>query len=182
MDLQKPQQLKEQISMNSLIFNIDFDGTCTTHDFPNIGKEIGAVPVLRKLVEKGHQLILFTMRCDHEDQPTGNDPSIEYIKGNFLTGAVNWFERHTIPLYGVQCNPTQHSWTKSPKSYAHLMIDDSAIGTPLLKIPEISKRPFVNWFHVAGLLSREGIFTWKEASDTQEEIKVFFEEHYNIEL
>jgi len=29
---------------------IDFDGTCVTHEFPKVGKDIGAVPVLKKLV------------------------------------------------------------------------------------------------------------------------------------
>jgi len=24
---------------------IDFDGTCVTHEFPKVGKDIGAVPV-----------------------------------------------------------------------------------------------------------------------------------------
>lgn len=29
------------------IIGIDFDGTVVTHDFPKIGKDIGAVPVLK---------------------------------------------------------------------------------------------------------------------------------------
>ena len=45
-----------------LIINVDFDGTCVTHDFPQIGKEIGAAEVLKKLTYNGHNLILFTMR------------------------------------------------------------------------------------------------------------------------
>jgi hypothetical protein len=49
------------------IIGIDFDGTVVTHDFPKIGKDIGAVPVLRKLVDNGHKLILFTMRSDIKD-------------------------------------------------------------------------------------------------------------------
>lgn len=35
------------------IIGIDFDGTVVTHDFPKIGKDIGAVPVLRN-----HPLLL----------------------------------------------------------------------------------------------------------------------------
>ena len=46
---------------------IDFDGTCVTHDFPKVGKDIGAIPVLKKLIENGHNLILFTMRSDDQD-------------------------------------------------------------------------------------------------------------------
>ena len=46
------------------IIGIDFDGTCVTHEFPRIGKDIGAVPVLKELIANGHDLILFTMRSD----------------------------------------------------------------------------------------------------------------------
>jgi hypothetical protein len=33
-----------------------------THDYPKIGKDIGAVLVLKELIDNKHQLILFTMR------------------------------------------------------------------------------------------------------------------------
>ena len=41
---------------------IDFDGTCVKHEFPEIGEDIGAAPVLKELIANGHRLILFTMR------------------------------------------------------------------------------------------------------------------------
>ena len=37
-----------------MILAVDFDGTCVTHEFPEVGRDIGAVPVLKELVEKGH--------------------------------------------------------------------------------------------------------------------------------
>lgn len=46
---------------------IDFDGTCVTHEFPSIGKDIGAIPVLKELVKNNHKLILFTMRSNMKD-------------------------------------------------------------------------------------------------------------------
>ena len=49
-----------------MIINIDFDATCVTHDYPNVGKDIGAIPVLKLLVTEGHKLILFTMRDKKE--------------------------------------------------------------------------------------------------------------------
>jgi len=49
-----------------MIVCIDFDGTCVTHDYPRVGKDIGAVSVLKKLVESGCQLVLFTMRSYSE--------------------------------------------------------------------------------------------------------------------
>ena len=55
-----------------MTINIDFDGTCVTHEFPNVGKSIGAEKVLKRLVDNGHQLILFTMRSDREEAKTYN--------------------------------------------------------------------------------------------------------------
>lgn len=130
--------------------NIDFDGTVVTHDFPKIGKDIGAVPVLKKLINNGHRLILFTMRSDRNVAQDTNDPTIQNVTGKFLTEAIDWFKENEIPLYGIQTNPTQHNWTTSPKSYAPLMIDDSALGCPLIYPTE--GRPYVDWNKVSDWL------------------------------
>ena len=142
-----------------ITINIDFDGTCVTHDFPRVGKEIGAVPVLKRLVENGHQLILFTMRSDRTEKKETNDPTIQDVTGEFLTDAVNWFKKNNIPLYGIQTNPTQHNWTTSPKSYAELMIDDSSLGCPLRYDVDMSNRPFVDWEAVEEALENMKILT-----------------------
>lgn len=131
---------------------IDFDGTCVTHDFPNVGKDIGAVPVLKKLISKGHNLVLFTMRSDRLEKKDTGDPTISDVTGLFLTDAVNWFKQHNIPLYGINTNPTQKNWTSSPKAYGELMIDDSALGAPLCINPELSSRPFIDWKVIEKLL------------------------------
>ena len=125
--------------------NIDFDGTVVTHDYPRVGHDIGAVAVLKKLIERGHRLILFTMRSDGS------------VDNHGLTDAVNWFKENGIPLYGIQTNPTQLNWTTSPKSYAPLMIDDSALGCPLKIDLNISPRPFVDWVIVEELLIKKGV-------------------------
>lgn len=127
-----------------MIIAVDFDGTCVTHDFPFIGHDIGAVPVLKRLVEKGHKLILYTMRSD---RPTGGetgDPNIHDVTGMFLTDAVNWFKENGIELWAVQENPTQKQWTTSPKCYAELYIDDAALGCPLIEYGNHS-RPYADW-------------------------------------
>lgn len=141
-----------------MTINIDFDGTCVTHDFPKVGKEIGAVKVLKRLVENGHQLILFTMRSDRTELKPTLDERILDVKGEFLTQAIQWFNRNDIPLYGIQRNPTQLNWTTSPKSYAELMIDDSALGCPLKFDKSISDRPFVDWVLVELYLEKLGLF------------------------
>lgn len=127
-----------------MVIAIDFDGTCVTHEFPRLGKDIGAVPVLKELVNNGHQLILFTMRSE-----------------KYLADAVNWFKKNEIPLYGIQTNPTQSKWTKSPKAYAELYIDDAALGCPLLFDVGIenSGRHYVDWKVVREILINGKIIT-----------------------
>lgn len=117
---------------------VDFDGSCVTHEYPKIGKDIGAVPVLKALVENGHKIILSTMRSDKEQGLSGK---------TVLQEAVDWFEHVGIPLYGVNENPDQKSWTSSPKVYGHVYIDDAALGCPLCW-PE-NERPFVDWAKVS---------------------------------
>ena len=143
---------------------IDFDGTCTTHEFPKIGKDIGAIPVLKELVNNGHKLILFTMRADREVKGETGHPDILDEIGLFLTDAINWFKINDIPLYGIQSNPTQKNWTTSPKCYAQLYIDDAALGCPLKQDyishpdghyagePVPDGRPYVDWDKVRELL------------------------------
>ena len=110
---------------------VDFDGTCVTNEYPNVGRDIGAVPVLKKLVDAGHKLILNTMRSGKE-----------------LADAIRWFIDNNIPLFGINENPTQKSWTASPKVYAHIYIDDAALGCPLTTDDLVTKKPFVDWEEV----------------------------------
>jgi hypothetical protein len=123
------------------IINIDFDGSVVTHEYPRVGKDIGAVPVLKKLVQTGHQLILFTMRGDN----------------SYLKDAVEWFKQNDIPLYGINTNPTQRGWTNSPKSHADFIIDDTAIGTPLVYNWSVSTHPYVDWVKMEQLLIERGL-------------------------
>lgn len=123
-----------------MVIAIDFDGTCVTNEYPNVGKDIGAVPVLKRIVEKGHRIILYTMR-DNER----------------LKDAEQWFKSNGIPLFGVNNNPTQERWSSSPKIYAHLYIDDAALGVPLKFNKKISDTYFVDWEKVENFLRENGI-------------------------
>lgn len=134
-----------------MVICVDFDGTCVTHEFPRIGKDIGAQEVLKKLVKNGHQLILFTMRSNRLKKNKITDPSISNVTGPFLQQAIDWFSNNNIPLYGIQTNPTQINWTTSPKAYGELYIDDAALGCPLIH-PLDGSKPYVNWNQIEKLL------------------------------
>lgn len=125
--------------MKPLIFCIDFDGTCVTHEYPNVGKDVGAVPVLKRLVDAGHNLILWTVRS-----------------GDGLLQAEKWFEENDLPLYGSNKNPGQSTWSKSPKAHANAFIDDAALGCPLIE-DDYSIRPYVNWKEVEKILEQKGV-------------------------
>jgi len=146
-----------------MIIAIDFDGTCVTHEFPKVGKDIGAITVLKELVNNGHQLVLFTMRSDIKE-PKSDSHEIHAKGGKYLTDAVNWFKENEIPLYGIQINPEQTTWTTSPKAYAQLYIDDAALGCPLLhgNFGENGEgfyfdRPHVDWASVREILLKQSI-------------------------
>ncbi len=115
---------------------VDFDGTLVDHCYPDIGKPVpGAVEWLRRWNRNGGKIILYTMRSD------GN------IDGRVLTEAVDYLREYRIELYGVNHNPEQAKWSKSPKVHAHVYIDDSAFGCPMIH-PRGFVRPCVDWSKV----------------------------------
>ncbi len=120
------------------IIAVDFDGTCVTHEYPYIGTDIGAVPVLKELADAGNRLILYTMRS-----------------GKLEKEAVKWFKENGIPLYAVNKNPEQKDWTQSSKVFADLYIDDANLACPL-KVSSTCIRPHVDWEAVREILKKEG--------------------------
>lgn len=117
---------------------LDFDGTVVTHAYPEVGEDIGAVPVLKELVKNNCRIILFTLRSDR-----------------LLDEALAWFEKNGIPIWAVNENPSQKRWTSSPKVQADLMIDDSALGCPLKFIDGV-RRPAADWVRIREQLVKEG--------------------------
>ncbi len=122
-----------------MIVAIDFDGTCVARDYPHIGKDIGAVPVLRELTENGHKLILYTMR-----------------DGRLLKAAEKWFKENKIPLYDINRNKEQQKWTTSPKVHADIYIDDSAAGCPV-KYEDGERYHYVDWVRMRQILVEYGL-------------------------
>lgn len=136
-----------------MIILLDFDGTCVADEFPNIGKDIGSVPVLKEIINKGHKLILFTMRS-HGINKKGVFCG-GYESKDYLTPALEWFEKHGIELYGIQKHPTQEKWTSSPKAHGDICIDDRNLGVPL--IYEENMKPYVDWKEIRNQLKERNI-------------------------
>lgn len=119
----------------SKIVCVDFDGTCVIHAYPKIGEDAPhAVAVLKKLNENQVKIILWTIR------------SSEYLQE-----AVDWFIEREIEIWAVNKNPSQRFWSKSPKAYAPVYIDDAALGCPL-KLLGGNLRPVADWIEIERLL------------------------------
>lgn len=114
------------------IIAVDFDGTVVDHRFPLVGEDVPyAVDVMKMLVSSDYNLILYTMRS-----------------GDTLQQAVEWFLSKEVHLLAVNENPTQSEWTTSNKCFAHVYIDDSAFGCPMIFPPGFN-RPCVDWRAIA---------------------------------
>lgn len=134
---------------SNVLIAVDFDGTCVMHEFPEVGEDVPfAVAVLKALAAAGAKLMLWTMRSDLGFEGASG-PNVT-IARDYLLHAKQWFEKHDIPLYGLNENPQQKGWTESPKCYAHIYIDDAALGCPL--VCDGHDRPYVDWEQVALLL------------------------------
>lgn len=124
-----------------MIIAIDFDGTLVDHRYPDIGPEVpGAFSALKEMKERGHQLMLWTMRSGPELRE-----AFQYCKSNGIDFTSEWTNQ----------NPEQYSWTNSNKQYANIYIDDAALGCPLREHPSAkSSRPCVDWQQVMEILRK----------------------------
>jgi hypothetical protein len=128
---------------DTLIIAVDFDGTIVEHEFPEIGPVVpGAFEWLRRWQAAGARLILWTMRSD------GRTPDGSRANGPVLSEAVELCRANGVQFWGVNCNPDQAAWTKSPKAYAHIYVDDAALGCPLVAGSRPDSRPAVDWAKV----------------------------------
>ncbi|MEE4241078.1 MAG: hypothetical protein V2I36_06405 [Desulfopila sp.] len=125
-----------------MIICVDFDGTIVDHRFPEIGAPVpGAIKWMKRLNKYGAKLILYTMRSDSALFTTALSEALEYLR------------KEGVELYGVNENPTQKSWTVSPKVNADVYVDDLAFGCPLI-FPKGFARPCADWSEIGPELER----------------------------
>lgn len=98
-----------------MLIAVDFDGTIVEHEYPKIGRERPfATQTLKKLVEDGHRLILWTIR-----------------HGETLQEALDWCTERGVTFYAVNCDyegQDVDSGERSPKVKCDMYIDDRNIG------------------------------------------------------
>ena len=111
-----------------MVIAVDFNGTCVTYAYPDAtGEDIGAVPVLKRLLAEGHQLVLMTgiEREGEFELPIVKERWDEMIK---------WIEDNGLTFVGINRNP--HEKYRSKKLTADIYIDDHCLGIPMKFEPE----------------------------------------------
>jgi hydroxymethylpyrimidine pyrophosphatase-like HAD family hydrolase len=113
----------------SKIIAVDFDGTVVEHKYPEIGKEmLFAFSTLKALQQKGHKLILWTIRT-----------------GKLLDEAVAYCKQNGVEFYAVNKNYPEEILDESTsrKLNVDIFIDDRNVGG------------FVGWSEVWQMLHPE---------------------------
>lgn len=103
------------INENSKVIAVDFDGTIVEHAYPAIGEEmLFAFATLRRLQEKGHKLLLWTIR-----------------EGELLREAVDFCAANGVEFYAVNKNYPEEEFefgVTPRKLNADIFIDDRNVG------------------------------------------------------
>ncbi len=118
------------INSDSKVIAVDFDGTIVEHKYPAIGKEmLFAFATLKALQQKGHKLILWTIRT-----------------GPLLQEAVDYCEQNGVVFYAVNKNYPEETLdgNVSRKLNADIFIDDRNVGG------------FIGWSEIWSTLHPEG--------------------------
>ncbi len=94
---------------------VDFDGTVVEHAYPAIGREmLFAFATLKRLQEKGHKLILWSIR-----------------EGQTLQEAVDYCKSNGVEFYAVNANfpgEVLEPGVSARKVNADIFIDDRNVG------------------------------------------------------
>ena len=124
----------------SNIIAVDFDGTIVEQRFPDVGPIVPyAMSTMHRIQDAGHRIILWTCRT-----------------GDNLKDAVNLLNDHGIRLHGINANAYDDEYgTGGIKAWAHLYIDDMALGAPLSSSLH-QERWFIDWQRVEVDLEARG--------------------------
>jgi len=156
------------------VIALDFDGTVIAQAPRGFytKKDIGSEAVLKELVAKGHKLVLWTCRNNSRLNPYNYHlVDGKWRKETSLCEAVRWFLERGIPLAGInEYAPGKKIVGESAKVLADVVIDDTALGTPIkedivdvysIRTGRKSKHPretkYVDWDAARILLVEKGL-------------------------
>lgn len=100
---------------------VDMDNTIWTEDFPNVGVPFPhAIQTVNKMLEVGYEVILWTARGGDNLEDCVGELTRLGLNTTHPNFTVNDHAKYNTDRYPVQ----------SPKSNAHIYLDDKAYGAP----------------------------------------------------
>jgi hypothetical protein len=117
------------MNRNNVVIALDFDGTVTANNYPELGEPLpNCISVLKQLSKIGN-LVVWTCRDKFYEKDI-----------------IAWFAKHDIAIAGVNSNPFRQFKSDSPKMYYDLLIDDKAFGIPLDDNGNVDWYELEKWF------------------------------------
>lgn len=116
---------------------LDFDGTVVEHAYPEIGlPNPGAIETILKLHEKGHKIILNTMRAN--------------FKNGSLSEAIVYLQNNGLTFLDSEVNKTKIEpieWNMTSSDSDVIFIDDIANDIPIRKAEKVNGY-MVDWIEL----------------------------------
>lgn len=136
---------------------LDFDGTVVEHTYPNIGRvNFGCFEVIKKLQDKGHEVILNTYRADLSEEKLNQALSIiNDLAWRFTEDRNNEFDLIPIKALTSKVHPPQFNIEQFIKDDV-FFIDDQSNGTPL-KPAVMTLGKMVDWKKLEILLKQHDL-------------------------
>ena len=119
-------KLRYTPSKKRLTIAVDFDGVCVYDGFP-FGHDVPGAERYLKELAKHHNLVLWTRRSHMKHVDDFNPEGVDTLQI-----AEDWFSCRGIPLFAVNEVESDKEWSTSPKLMYDYLIDDRAVGVPLL--------------------------------------------------
>ena len=162
-----PEQLDgdEDEDLSPAVFLIAFDGTIVEDRAPRIGPETPfAIPVLKKLIEKGHQVIILS---DRDTDSRG--AMLDFLKnsGVEVIGATFSFHADGV-VHGDQIYHVKDPANVSEEYVIDYIIDHRFFGAPMIQISgRADHGSTLFWAKLVGDMTDTGYLTQEEVDEIQ---------------
>lgn len=137
-----------------MIIAVDFDGVLVRENYPEIGRDLGARYWLGALNTLGVELVLWTCRT-----------------GDAFKEMEAWLGSNYADVFtGINTKPVSAPFESDPrKIFAHVYVDDRALGAPMKNDPRTDDPPYFDWDKAGPMMIKmaEAYNKLKEKTDGQ---------------
>lgn len=156
----------EDEELEPAVFLVTFDGTIVEDHSPAVGPQTPfAIPVLKKLIEAGHQVIILTDRDNHDTRT----PMLDFLKnvGVDVVGNVSYLPANGI-IKGDFMHHVQSNDNVGKEWLIDYTIDHRQFGAPMVQVSGSAEHPpTMLWTDVIAKLTQSGYLTEEDLFEIQ---------------